>query len=557
MGWRTGGLLVLAFGLLAPASSAGGDDAISQAIDHELPARMARYDVPGAAVALVRDGESVWSGAYGYADVKDSRRVTDETRFEAGSIAKPLTAWGIMVLVEDGRLNLDDPAVDHLPDDVAARLDSVEYDPREVTVEMLLSNSSGLPASIGIPGPDGFRSGEVDADALRLGRRPGEQFVYSNPGFVLAALIIEEVSGQAYAGFMEERVLEPLGMHDSGFGAQPRFEGRAATGYTFDGEPVAWREHGPLGAGGLYSTAEDLARFVAATVSYGGGEAEGAGWGGGSAPAVGGGAGRAGGQEAGASEEAAAARIDAEPEFGARLPLSVESIKQLHTPCVPVSGAYHSLMSDSYALGHFVETLSDGQPLLTHGGESGGWMAAFFALPESGEGIVLLTNSRRSWALMELVGLWTEELGIGAPVMSQSFARLRAGVVAITVLAGALAVGLLIAVGLQWSRGTRRPALFIQRALVERRGTPGSRRALASGRAVPGPRRALVLRGILLLLAVALAAGWWFLVHGIVAMFFPVLVGYPAVAVSLLAVTLFVMSGTVRVGAGRLLSSYE
>ena len=453
-------------------------EALIAEFDRELPRLLERYDVPGAAVALVRDGEPVWSGGYGYADLDSREPVGPETVFEAGSIAKSITAWTVMRLVDQGRLALDDAVITHLPDAVAERLRAANaggIPAGTLTVGELISNSGGMPFAIGAGDLDDLRQGRMDVEHLRRRAPSGERFCYSNPAFVIAALIVETVSDAPFAGVAQREVLDPLGMHDSGFGAQPRFAESAATGHSFDGTPVRWDDHGPPGAGGLYSTAADLARLLAA--------------------------------------------------YHAQTVLSASVFRAMLDPVIEVGGAYHTLMAEYYALGHFVDLLegyssgggSSGSPVkgVTHGGESGGWLTAYYTIPETGDGFVLLTNSRRSWPLMRLARTWVDAFAIPHPTMVRSYYRLRAAVIGFGVFSGVAAAAVLLAA--LRARSRRRT-----------RARPGGH---ARTRARIGAA-ALVVTGA------ALLVGWWAVAHGVVSMFFPVLVALPAAGVTLLALVL-------------------
>ena len=449
-------------------------EALTAEFDRELPRLLERYDVPGAAVALVRDGRPVWSGGYGYADLDRRAAVEPETVFEAGSIAKSITAWTVLRLVDQGKLALDDAVITHLPNAVAERFRAacVGGVPAEtLTVRELISNSGGMPFAIGAGDLDDLREGRMDAEHLCRRAPSGERFEYSNPAFVVAALIVETVSDAPFAEVAEREVLEPLAMRNTGFGAQPRFADSAADGHSFDGAPVRWDDRGPLGAGGLYSTAEDLARLLAAYHAHHHSDTEGI--------------------------------------------LSAGAYRAMLDPVIEVGGAYHSLMAEYYALGHFVDFLQeptlDGEsrdsPLkgVSHGGESTGWLTAYYTIPETGDGFVLLTNSRRSWPLMRLARTWVDAFGLPHPTMVRSYYRLRAAIIGFGVLSGMAAVGVLL-VRLRRRRG----ASLLARI--------GAFSAAAAG--------------------AALLVGWWALAHGIVSMFFPVLVIVPAVGVTALALVL-------------------
>lgn len=216
-----------------------------------------------ASVAVMVDGQLVYSEGFGMADREKSIPVDARTLFNMGSISKVFTAAAIMLLVDDGRLALDDPVVKHLPD---FRMADPRY--RDITVRMLLDHSSGLPGSTGANdfgfryNPDVFRQVLTNLSHLHLKHPPGAKAPYTNDGFTLAEMIVERVSGQRFVDFLAARVFGPLSMPDTGVGVGERPDRIAARFYdpeTARREPL--EALSLLGAGGLSTTAEDLCRF--------------------------------------------------------------------------------------------------------------------------------------------------------------------------------------------------------------------------------------------------------------------------------------------------------
>jgi len=179
---------------------------------------MDRYEVPGMAIALVRGGETVWSGACGYADVAEGRPMTVDTLCRVESISKPVTARGVMNLVEQGLIELDNPLKTYLP---AWNISDPDYDLRQVTVRRLLSDTSGIGlGTIGDeypPGSDMPSLEEYLAGEIRFARPPASGFLYSNVAFNTLELLIEEVTGRDFSEYMAAEVLGPLGMTQSSF----------------------------------------------------------------------------------------------------------------------------------------------------------------------------------------------------------------------------------------------------------------------------------------------------------------------------------------------------
>ena len=352
-------VLVLVFGVSCTQRSLGTQDSLdgfTQHLDTRIPRLMRRYDVPGASIALVRDGDLVWSAAYGYADLENEQRMTLDAVYRVESISKSVTAWGVMALVEQDRIDLDDPVQEYLgdwelPDDVG----------QEVTIRRLLSQSAGM--SLGPIGVEVEYAPQSEPPSLqdylaqeaRLAREPGSGFLYSNVGFNLLELLVEEVTGRDFAAYMADEVLVPLGMSDASFAWNETLHPLIPTGYELHGTPVSPYVYPASAAGGLFATVEDVARFVSAEMTG--------------------------------------------PAYAEHAVLGEESIRQLHTPAVDISGVYGTV-ADSYGLGHFIENLPGGRRAVWHGGQGHGWMTHFLAVPESGDGIVILTNSERSWPFM-------------------------------------------------------------------------------------------------------------------------------------------------------------
>ncbi|MEV4493206.1 serine hydrolase domain-containing protein [Micromonospora coxensis] len=222
--------------------------------------------------AEVRDGGSRWRGASGTADLDTGRPMRAHFRHRVGSVTKTFLAATLLYLVGEGRLALDDPLGRHLP----------EYAVDGVTVEMLLNHTSG----IGDYDTVLFTSGEdverhryttfTPGHLVRLGLgeprtgAPGERFAYSNTNYVLAGLIVEQVTGRAATAEIDRRVIRPLRLHDTYFpGRRTRIAGPHSAAYLpwYDGNlrdfsvtnmSWAWT------AGALISTAADLDRFFRA-----------------------------------------------------------------------------------------------------------------------------------------------------------------------------------------------------------------------------------------------------------------------------------------------------
>jgi len=216
------------------------------------------------AVAIMDNGVIVYSEGFGMADREQSIPVDRNTIFNIGSVSKVFTATAIMLLVDEGKVRLDEPVTTYLPEFKMA-------DPRykQITVRMLLNHTSGLPGTtsngdFGIAyNPDFFQQVLGNLAASHLKFNPGAMAPYTNDGFTLAEMVVERVSGQKFIEFLSARVFNPLSMANTGLTVGERPDQIAAAYYQPDGgkkEPLEVLSL--IGAGGLSSTAEDLCRFL-------------------------------------------------------------------------------------------------------------------------------------------------------------------------------------------------------------------------------------------------------------------------------------------------------
>src|SRR5580704_8764825 len=207
---------------------------------------------------VAKDGSVEADLAEGPADVEAGVACTSGTRFQLCSVSKQFAAAAVMLLVESGQLDLDEPVGRWLPGGPPQW--------RQVTLHHLLSHTAGIPHWLEAPGldpaePMGISERLEIIQATPLRAEPGAQWHYSSPGFVLAGFIVERASGQPYREFLTERILSPLRLIQTTAGGTPR---GAARGYK-DGQPVpSWDLDAMPGTGDIWSTAGDLTRFTAA-----------------------------------------------------------------------------------------------------------------------------------------------------------------------------------------------------------------------------------------------------------------------------------------------------
>jgi CubicO group peptidase (beta-lactamase class C family) len=213
-------------------------------IRHELES-----GVPGLTLAVVDDGKLVWSDGYGVANSVSRRAMTVDTRLEAASLGKPITAYGALRLVEAGKLELRRPLSSYL---CKQFVKGNRYGD-QITTWNVLTHTSGLSNNL------------LESDH-EVGFAPGSQFSYSGVGFMYLQRVIEEVSGAAFNDFMTEMIFRPLCMTDSSYfrsgRTAPRSRGHAyLLGFAI---PMPFVPNAqPNAANLLCSTAPDLAKFVA------------------------------------------------------------------------------------------------------------------------------------------------------------------------------------------------------------------------------------------------------------------------------------------------------
>ncbi len=205
------------------------------------------------------------------------RPVNENTVFPVASISKWVTSFGVLKLVEQGKLDLDKPVDDYL---TRWHLPKSEFDNKKVTVRKLLSHSSGLVDDLGY---DGFSPNETvqtieesltkasdteysDGVAI-VGYEPGSMYMYSGAGYTILQLLIEEISGKSFQEYMAEEVLEPLKMENSTFVLTEKPNIQLAQIYKSDGTTREMNKFTALAAASLFTTTADLSRFLKANIS--------------------------------------------------------------------------------------------------------------------------------------------------------------------------------------------------------------------------------------------------------------------------------------------------
>ncbi len=222
-------------------------------------------DRPGAAVIVMKDGRTLFRRAYGMADLELGVPLQPDMVLRLGSITKQFTATAVLMLAEEGKLSLPDPIEKHLP--------GYPTQGHVITVEHLLTHTSGIQSYTDMPGwmasrvlapmtvqelIDGFKKEPMQF-------APGTRWAYNNSAYVLLGAIVEKASGKTYEAFIRERIFQPLGMSSSYYDRTEPIIPRRAPGYTREGDQPRNARYlsmtQPYAAGSLASTVDDLARW--------------------------------------------------------------------------------------------------------------------------------------------------------------------------------------------------------------------------------------------------------------------------------------------------------
>ncbi|MCJ7557583.1 MAG: beta-lactamase family protein [Gammaproteobacteria bacterium] len=239
-----------------------------------LQERMQHYGVPGVGIAVIQDFKVAWYKTYGLADRETGDPVGATTLFQAGSVSKPVAAFGALQLVEAGKLALDKDINLTL---VSWTLPANEFTTdSKVTLRHLLSHTGGLTVhgfggyAVGETVPSVVQvldgSGPANSEAVRVDKTPGADFRYSGGGYTIVQLMMSDVTDKPFAPLMDELLISPLNMTHSTYSQPlpPEWLKHAAAGVLPDGSAVAGKRHTypEMAAAGLWTTAEDLALFA-------------------------------------------------------------------------------------------------------------------------------------------------------------------------------------------------------------------------------------------------------------------------------------------------------
>ena len=262
----------------AAAKSSGVEDGLVEKLvlanepkkTFTLEERMSHYQTPGFSIAIVKSGKIVLAKGYGQKNKKGDP-VNSETLFQAASISKPVTALGVLKLVQTGKVDLDVPINQYLKE---YQLEDNEFTKtNKVTLRRLLTHTAGL--NLGgfggylqneeLPSTIDVLLGIGNSPKLEVVEEPGTRWNYSGGGYVLVQKIIEDVTGLSFEVYMETEILKPLGMRRSTF-QQPidsKWQQNLSHAFDAEGNPIDgnWHNYAAKGAGGLWTTPSDLGKW--------------------------------------------------------------------------------------------------------------------------------------------------------------------------------------------------------------------------------------------------------------------------------------------------------
>ena len=348
-----------------PPTTGSREDVFIRQTIARTPAYLSEFSIPGAAVAVIENGQIIMAQGFGTADVGRKLPVTDATLFNIGSSSKSVSAWGAMRLVDEGRIGMDDSVERRLS---RWHLPPSSFPADGVSLRRLLSHTAGLSVSgyrgwgpdDVIPSLEQSLSGQDNgAGAVSIVSVPGSGWSYSGGGYTLMQLLLEEVSGRHFADYMRDAVLRPLGMSDSNFALTPKVLGKAARAYDELGEETPTPRFAELAAAGMYTTIQDMACYALASIG-----------------------------------DARASQV-----------IKPTTLDLMTTPAPATDGRWGL----GYAIQAAGQGFPDGIERVGHDGGNRGWQTFFWVSRAQRDGLIVLTNGSDGWNVSnQLVADWME-----------------------------------------------------------------------------------------------------------------------------------------------------
>ncbi len=354
-------LTILIAPVITGAQKVSGQTAPPSAtqIDRYIHEQMTRQNIVGLSVAVVQNNEVTYLKGFGAASLKRHTQVTPQTIFDLASCSKSFTAMAVLLLWNDGLIDLDKPLKNYILEFQLA--DEAVSD--QITVRELLNQTSGLPGDLSEPLAYQKDSNADNGDAMKLlvaslkhlhtDRPPGSSFEYTNLNYNLLGALVERVSGMSFDDFMEERIFTPLGMNNSTLNPVLAASLDRADGHQMLLGKIITRNipiyPSAQPAGWVMSSAEDIAQWLLVNMNDG--------------------------------------------RLNGRQVIPPQVIEQMHTPGVDFIDQGDKM---SYGMGWFVGKTNSGEPVTWHSGDTPNFLSEMIILPDRNLGVVMLVNSQTS-----------------------------------------------------------------------------------------------------------------------------------------------------------------
>jgi CubicO group peptidase (beta-lactamase class C family) len=334
-------IITMALSTLFVNAQLTSEKELQKTLDESTTNALKEYNVPGMAIAILKNNRVIIKKGYGFSDVSLGAKVDTKTGFNIGSISKMFTAWGVMKMVEKGKIDLNTSASKYI---TKWKLPNSKFDANKVTIRNLLQHTAGL----SVHGYNGYESRKEltsitkslsgtsrEEEAVALIMEPESKWQYSGGGYSILQLIIEEVSGKTFEDYMQKNIFKPLKMKHTSFNIDKKILKKSAKAYDEEGIEIPLRLFNAEAAAGLHTTIDDLILFAKAS-------------------------------------------------FSKNPVLSERSISFLRMPT--------ELSKGNYGMGYMEMNRFGDFTLHGHGGSNEGWHAGFMLDFESKSGIIILTN---------------------------------------------------------------------------------------------------------------------------------------------------------------------
>jgi CubicO group peptidase (beta-lactamase class C family) len=333
---------------------------------------MEMYDVPGTALAIVKDGEVLYAQGYGLRDTQTQAPVTPDSLFALASVTKSFTALGVMQLVQAGKLDLDVPIITYLPDFKLSDANATQT----LTLRHILSHTSGLPRADNWVFDNPASREEIIKEMadIDLTTTPGTLWQYNNQNYVLAGYLIEKVTGMSWENYTRQHIFAPLGMSSANFDAQLRGAKDFAEPHSLDilkGQvPIPLMSSlGPMGpAGSINASVADMARYVIFQLGDG--------------------------------------RIGGKPF------VSTPLLREMHAAHVTMPDSSELIANPHYGYGWYSFQYR-GADVIEHDGGLHGFISKVTLFPSANAGVVLLSNTSNAALLQEAARIQLGDLLLG------------------------------------------------------------------------------------------------------------------------------------------------